>query len=91
MATPPKPSAPGAVRRALLPLRPAISDLFAGYAIGGEDASKILREVVQLLVIHCDRIEDPRHVFLLMLEESCEAYVEAQAAEEGKDGDSPRA
>ncbi|HSL83901.1 MAG TPA: hypothetical protein VLF66_14090 [Thermoanaerobaculia bacterium] len=84
-----KRSEPGAVRRSLLALRPAISDLFSGYGIDGEDASKILREAVELLVVHCERLEDPRHAFLLMLEESCEAHVEALAAEEGTDGDAP--
>lgn len=89
MARPSKRSDPGAVRRNLLALRPAISDLFAGYGIPSEDATGILREAVELLVVHCERFEDPRHAFLLMLEESCEAYVEARAAEEGEDGDAP--
>lgn len=89
MARASKTSAPGAVRRALIGLRPAISDLFAGYGIPGEDRTSMLREVVELLVIHCQRTEDPRHYFLETLEESCRAYVAAQAAEEGKDDGTP--
>lgn len=76
MARASKRSEPGAVRRELLGLRRAISDLFAGYDIPGEDASAMLREAVQLLVMRCERIDDPRHFFLEMLEESCRAYVE---------------
>lgn len=91
MARAAKKSDPEAVRRALLGLRPAILDLFAGYGIPNEAGSTMLREAVQLQVIRCERIDDPRHFFLEMLEESCRAYVEAQAAEEGKDDDTPRA
>lgn len=82
-------SEPGAVRRTLLALRPAISDLFAGYGISGDDAAKLLREAVEFLVLHCERTEDPRQAFLNRLEASCRAYVTAQTAEEGKDDGAP--
>ncbi len=89
MARPSKRSDPGAVQRLLLGLRPAISDLFAGYAVSGEDAGRLLREAVELLILHCQRTEDPRRFFLEMLEESCRAHVEAQAAEEVEDAGPP--
>ena len=85
-------SEPGAVRRLLLGARPAIGDLFRGYDIPGEDASDLLRDTVELLIVYCGRIEDPRHFFLQALEDSCTAYVERRrAAEEEQDDGTPEA
>ena len=91
MARASKRSEPGAVRRMLLELRPTISDLFTGYGIAGDEASRLLREAVQVLILQCERTEDPRHFFLVTLEELCRASVEAQEAEEEADGGTPGA
>ena len=70
---PSQPSNRGDVRRLVLSLRPTILDLFAGYAIPGDDASVLLRESVELLVRHCDRTVQPRQFFLQTLEDQCAA------------------
>jgi len=85
MPRPSKRSEPGQLQRLVLSLRPTISDLFAGYAVPGEEASVILREAVELLVRHCHQTDRPRQFFLQMLEDRCAAYVEAQEAAEERD------
>lgn len=81
------------MRRLLSGARPAIGDLFRGYEIPGEDASDLLRNAVELLIVYCGRIEDPRHFFLQALEDSCTAYVERRrtAEEEKQDDGTPEA
>ncbi len=68
------PSRPGAVGRLVLGLRPAISDLFAGYRVPPEAASRILRDAVGRLVVHCRRLRYPRRYFLQAVEAGCAAY-----------------
>ena len=59
-----------------------MNDLFAGYAIPGEEASVILRDSVDDLIRHCHRTDRPRQLYLQLLEDHCAAYAEAQKAEE---------
>lgn len=82
------PSKPGELKRLVLSVRHAMADLFAGYAIPGDEASVILRDSVDDLIRHCHRTERPRQLFLQLLENHCVAYVEAQAAEETDDDQS---
>jgi hypothetical protein len=86
-----QPSRRGDVRRLVLSLRPTILDLFAGYAIPGEEASVLLRDSVELLVRYCDSTEQPRHFFLQTLEDQCAAWVAAREAEESPDDGPPHA
>ena len=65
-----------------------MTDLFAGYAIPGDEASLILRDSVDDLIRHCHRTERPRQLFLQLLEDHCVAYGKAQAAEETDDDES---
>jgi hypothetical protein len=88
MTQPSRRSEPGAVGRLVLSLRPAITDLFAGYAVPAEAASGMLREAVELLIVHCERTAEPRRFFLHTLEERCAAYAEAQTPEpDGRGGE----
>lgn len=84
-------SKPGDVQRLVMSLRPTISDLFAGYAVPGEDASVFLRESVELLVRYCGRTRQPRRFFLQTLEDRCAAWAAAQEAEESTDDRPPDA
>ena len=81
-------SKPGELQRLVMGLRHAMTDLFAGYAIPGDEASIILRNSVDDLIRHCHRTERPRQLFLQVLEDRCVAYVEAQEAEEMDDDES---
>jgi hypothetical protein len=91
MPRPSRQSEPGAVGRLILSTRPDLSALFQGYAIPGDDASDLLREAVELLIVHCHRLARPREFFLRSLEDLCAAYAERRAAEEGSDDDTPEA
>ncbi len=74
-------SEPGAVGRLLLGLRPAISDLFAGHGVPPEEASRILRDAVVRLVVHCRRLRNPRRYFLQAIEAGCAAYAQEHGNE----------
>lgn len=86
-----KPSTPGELQRFVLSLRPAISDLLAGYDVSGEEATTLLREAVELLALRCGSLDQPRHFFLQTLEDRCAAYAEAEAAKESQDDGTPEA
>ena len=89
MTNPSRHSEPGAVGRLILNTRPDLAALFQGYGIPKEDASDLLRQAVDLLVMYCPRLTRPREFFLHSLEGLCAAYAEDRAAEEEKDGDPP--
>jgi hypothetical protein len=71
----------------VLALRPAISDLFAGHEIPPEAGSRILRDAVGRLVVHCRRLRNPRRFFLRALEAGCEAYARERETETKKESE----
>lgn len=79
-------SEPGAVGRLVMSLRPTMASLFAGYGLSDEEAGAVLREAVDLLIVHCRKTTDPRGFFLRMLEETCAARAAAKEEEGSHDG-----
>jgi hypothetical protein len=86
---PGRPSPSEDYRRLILSLRPTISDLFAGYAIPGDEAAMLLNASIAYLLRYGDRSANPRQFFLHMLEGECEACVKAREAEESSDDGTP--